>query len=127
MRTPLSATGMVRCPSCKTSLPWIVDADDADLIAALATAQLVLLDLWAPWYAPCRTVAPALERLAARHAGQLKVVKVNVDRNPLAAARFDARSIPTLVLLRAGAPVGRIVGSQPEPVLRAEVEQHLAR
>lgn len=125
VRTPLSASGRVRCPSCKAALPWIVDATDGDLAAALATDHLVLLDLWAPWCAPCRAVAPILERLAQRHAGQLKVVKVNVDHNPATAARFDASSIPTLVLLRDGSPVGRVIGAQPEPVLRAEVQRHL--
>lgn len=86
----------------------------------------MLLDLWAPWCAPCRMVAPVLERLAGRFAGRVKVVKVNVDENPSTSARFDARSIPTLVLLRDGAVVKRIVGAQPEPVLAREVEQALA-
>jgi thioredoxin 2 len=116
----------VRCAHCATVLPWVVDAGDADLAAALDTRQLVLIDLWAPWCAPCRMVAPVLERLAGRYAGRVKVVKVNVDENPATAARYDARSIPTLVLVRGGQPVGRVVGAQPEGALAREIERVLA-
>jgi len=71
-------------------------------------------------------VAPILERLAASHAGSLKVVKVNVDNAPATAQRFSAQSIPTLVLMRDGQIVERIVGAQPEPVLAAAVRSALA-
>jgi len=64
--------------------------------------------------------------LAVRYAGRVNVVKVNVDHNPVAAARFDARSIPTLALVRDGETVGRIVGAQPEPVLVQRIEAVLA-
>lgn len=125
-RVPSAAAGRPQCASCRAVLPWVADASDAELAAALDTNQLVLVDLWAPWCAPCRMVAPVLERLAVRYAGQVKVVKVNVDDNPVAARRFDASSIPTLVLLRDGAPVGRVVGAQPEPVLARQIDQLLA-
>jgi Thioredoxin domain-containing protein len=71
-------------------------------------------------------VAPVLERLAVRYAGQVKVVKVNVDDNPQAAARFDARSIPTLAMVRDGETVGRIVGAQPERMLAQRIDALLA-
>jgi thioredoxin 2 len=100
----------------------VADATDATLAGAVDTSSLVLVDLWAPWCGPCRMVAPVLERLAERYAGRLKVVKVNVDENPRTAAMYDASSIPTLVMLRDGAVVGRVVGAQPEPVLAAQVE-----
>jgi thioredoxin 2 len=125
-RVPVAAKGTPRCGTCKAALPWLVDAGDADLAAALDTKALVLLDLWAPWCGPCRMVAPVLERLAQRYAGRIKVVKVNVDTAPQTAARFDARSIPTLVLLRDGRPVERVVGAQPEPVLAGTVDRLLA-
>ena len=101
-------------------------AGDADLGAALDTRQLVLIDLWAPWCGPCRMVAPVLEKLAERHAGKLKVIKVNVDEAPVAAAQFEAQSIPTLVLMRDGQVVERVVGAQPEPVLDRIVTTALA-
>ena len=121
-RVPAVATGRPRCASCKTDLPWVADATDATLATALDTTSLVLLDLWAPWCGPCRMVAPVLERLAVRYAGRLKVVKVNVDDNPSTARTHDASSIPTLVMIRDGAVVGRVVGAQPEPALVSQIE-----
>jgi len=125
-RVPVASPGRPQCASCHEGLPWLVDAGDVELDTALQTRQLVLVDLWAPWCGPCRMVAPILERLAVRYAGRVKVVKVNVDHNPVAAARFDARSIPTLALVRDGETVGRIVGAQPEPVLVQRIEAVLA-
>jgi thioredoxin 2 len=125
-RVPSAAGGRPQCASCHAALPWIADASDHEFAAAVATSQLVLVDLWAPWCGPCRMVAPVLESLATRYAGRVKVVKVNVDENPATAARFDARSIPTLVFLKDGQPVQRVVGAQPEPALAAQVERLLA-
>ncbi|MEZ5114975.1 MAG: thioredoxin [Candidatus Nanopelagicales bacterium] len=124
-RVPAAAKGRPQCASCKQPMPWIADATDGDLAAVLDTSQLVLLDLWAPWCGPCRMVAPVLERLAARYAGRVKVVKVNVDDNPGTAARYDARSIPTLVMIRDGQTVERVVGAQPEPALAARIDRLL--
>lgn len=121
-RVPAAASGRPRCAACKAELPWVAEATDATLAAVVDTSSLVLLDLWAPWCGPCRMVAPVLERLAERYAGRLKVVKVNVDENPRTAAQYDARSIPTLVMLRSGEVIGRVVGAQPEHALAAQVE-----
>jgi thioredoxin 2 len=81
----------------------------------------VAVDFWAAWCGPCRMIASVLEDLAARHAGRLKVVKVDVDANPSLATRFGAQSIPLLVALREGREVDRIVGALP----RAALEQRL--
>lgn len=124
---PLSAKGRPQCAKCHQPLPWLVDAGDDTLEAALQGGQLVLVDLWAPWCGPCRMVAPVLERLAARYAGRIKVVKVNVDNSPLTAARFEAQSIPTLVFLRHGEVVARFVGAQPERVLAERIDALLTR
>jgi thioredoxin 2 len=125
-RVRAAAPGLPRCPSCKTYLPWLVEAGDAGFEAEAAAPVPVLVDLWAPWCGPCHAVAPVLERLAARHAGRVKVVKVNVDSSPGLAARFDAASIPLLVVLRGGEPVERIVGAQPLPALEARLAPYLA-
>jgi thioredoxin 2 len=94
----------------------------ADTFAAQTTASVpVVVDFWAAWCAPCRMIAPVLRDLAARQAGHLKVVKVDVDANPSLAARFGARSIPLLVIMRDGREVDRIVGALP----RAALEQRL--
>jgi thioredoxin 2 len=103
-----------------------VEATDATFDTAVSGATLTLVDLWAPWCGPCKMIAPALEKLSRTYAGRLRVVKVNVDDNPRVAMKFDARSIPTLVFLRNGVPVGRIVGALPEHALAARVEAELA-
>jgi len=125
VRIKPAAPGNPRCPGCATRLPWLVESDDAGFAAEVATPLPVLVDLWAPWCGPCHAVAPILERLAGRHAGKLKVVKVNVDESPRLATRFDARSIPLLVVLRDGTEVHRIVGAQPLPALEALLAPHL--
>lgn len=124
-RVPAIASGRPRCASCKRDLPWVADATDADFAQVTETSELVLVDLWAPWCGPCRMVAPVLESLAARYAGRVKVVKVNVDDNPQVARTFDASSIPTLVFLRDGKPVDRVVGAQPEPALASTIDRLL--
>ena len=125
-RVPITASGSPQCAKCQTNLPWLVEAGDAEFADAIDTNRLVLVDLWAPWCGPCRMVAPVLERLSVEFATTLKVVKVNVDDNPRTSARFDARSIPTLVILRGGTTVTRLVGAQPEAVLRKRIDDLLA-
>ncbi len=125
-RLPVAAKGRPQCASCHEPLPWLVDASDADLDAALDTSLLVLIDLWAPWCGPCRQVAPILEKLSVRYAGKIKVVKVNVDNNPHASARYDAQSIPTLVMVRDRVVVNRIVGAQTQGVLAKQIDALLA-
>ena len=116
---------MPRCPACGEPLPWVVDATEGDFAAQIDAPVPVLLDLWAPWCGPCRMVSPALERLAAKYARRLKVVRGNVDDAPGLAARYGARSIPTLVLLEDGREVDRIVGALPEPKLKAWLGRRL--
>ena len=121
-----AAPGLPRCPGCTSYVPWLVEAGEAGFDAEVRAPVPVLVDLWAPWCAPCLAVAPVLERLAARHAGRLKVVKVNTDENPRLAARFDASSIPLLVVLRDGQEAERIVGAQPLPALEARLSPYLS-
>ena len=124
-RVPTASSGRPQCAGCKAPLPWIADATDADFAAVTSTGQLVLIDLWAPWCGPCRMVTPVLERLATRYAGRVKIVKVNVDDSPQVARQFDASSIPTLVFMREGNVVDRVVGAQPEPALAATIDRLL--
>lgn len=126
-RVPAAAKGRPRCAKCHADLPWLVDAGDADLAAAVDTEQLVIVDLWAPWCGPCRMIAPILERLSSEFAGQLKVVKVNVDESPRTAARYEARSIPMMLLMRQGDVVNTVIGAQPEHVMRTIVTGELQR
>jgi thioredoxin 1 len=70
----------------------------------------VVVDLWAPWCGPCRTMSPVLEELAGRYEGKVKVVKVNVDEEPGLAAAFRVQGIPTLAVLRGNTVVDQQVG-----------------
>jgi thioredoxin 2 len=113
--------GTPRCPSCKSALPWVIDADTATFAEETTASVPVVVDFWAAWCGPCRMISPVLEDLAKRYAGQLKVVKVDVDANPELATRFGAQSIPLLVVIRDGQEIDRIVGALP----RAALEQRL--
>ncbi len=127
-RVPASASGTPRCGHCHAPLPWSVDAGDKTFDTVASKSRLpVLVDLWAPWCGPCRMVSPAVEQLSVELAGRLKVVKVNVDEAPAVAARFEAMSIPTLLVLSAGETVERIVGALPAHELGVRVRAALDR
>ena len=113
------------CGRCRAALPWLVDAADATFDAELASPSPVLVDLWAPWCGPCKAMAPTLQELARDLAGQLKVVKVNVDQNPATQARFQVKGIPTLLLFRDGQLLEKIVGAQPKANLLRVVQAHI--
>jgi thioredoxin 2 len=120
-----SERGAPHCGTCAKPLPWVVAATDATFEMEAKAARAVVVDLWAPWCGPCRNVSPMLDAFAREHAGRVKVVKVNVDDNGRLAARFDATSIPTMVVLRDGQVVDRIVGAMPQPALWARLTPHL--
>lgn len=117
------------CGRCQTALlvankPMTVT--DATFSAAVERSPLpVLLDMWAPWCGPCQTIAPVVEELAAEMDGQVRVAKLNVDENPATAARFNVRSIPALLILRAGREIDRIVGVQPKPEIVRRIKQSI--
>jgi thioredoxin 2 len=122
-----SELGSPHCGSCGKPLPWLVTATDATFDVEARSSVAVLVDLWAPWCGPCRFVGPIVEELSREFAGRLKVVKVNVDENPMLTRRFEALSIPTLVVLRGGRVVDRIVGAMPKSDLTVRLTPHLLR
>ena len=86
----------------------------------------VLLDAWAPWCGPCRMISPVVEELASQMTGRLRVGKLNVDENPSTAARFNIRSIPTLLVFNGGREIDRIVGVQPKSEIARRVQRAIA-
>ena len=126
-RVPAAATGFPRCGNCHQPLPWIADAaDDTFAEVAEAAPVPVVVDLWAPWCGPCRMVSPALAQVAADLAGQVKLVKVNVDESPKIQQRFGVQAIPTLMVLRHGQVAARRAGAAPAADLRKWVETAIA-
>ena len=101
----------------------IVNATDQNF--STETSQgLVLTDFWAPWCGPCKMIAPVLEELDGELSDTVKIVKVDVDENPETAGKFGVMSIPTLILLKDGEVVDKVVGFQPKEALAELVKKH---
>ena len=115
------------CGRCKTPLPVEsapLTITDATFAAEVERSPLpVLLDMWAAWCGPCRMVAPVIEELAKEMAGRRARRQAQRGREPATAARFDVRSIPTLLVFRGGKEADRIVGVAP----KAEIVRRLER
>ena len=88
-----------------------------------STEVPVVVDLWAPWCGPCRTLGPILEKVVDETNGEVELVKVNIDENPQIAAAFGVQSIPAVFALRDGQVVDNFIGAVPEPTVRTFIER----
>jgi len=86
----------------------------------------ILVDFWAEWCGPCRAVSPILDKIAEENTGKLSIVKMNVDENPEAVAKYGIVSIPSMLVFDGGEVVKRITGAKPKPMLDAELTEVLA-
>jgi thioredoxin 2 len=114
------------CGRCRAPLyapSGVVEITDSRFEEQVLASPLpVLLDVWAPWCVPCRGMEPVVEELAASLAGKVRVAKLNVDRNPEAAARLRILGVPTLIVFKSGQEVTRMVGARDRgEVMRALV------
>ena len=85
----------------------------------------VLVDFWATWCGPCRSISPIVEELATEFTGRVKITKLNVDENPAIPSQYGVRGIPTLILFKGGKILDQIVGAVPKARLKAMIEKAL--
>jgi thioredoxin len=105
-----------------------IDVTDASYaVQVLQSAVPVLLDCWAAWCGPCRTVAPSIERIAAEYAGRARVCKLDVDSSPRTAAGLGVQGIPALFFIVGGQVVDRLVGAHPYETICAKLNDVIAR
>ena len=110
--------------SIATSKPVIVT--DANFSSVVGGASLpILLDLWAAWCGPCRMIAPVIEQIAAELSGKALIGKLDVDANPQTASRFGVQSIPTMLIIKNGVEVDRLIGAQPQQAILQRLQRFI--
>ncbi|MBB4635192.1 thioredoxin [Longimicrobium terrae] len=102
----------------------IVEITDGNFQSEIANADGVsMVDFWAEWCGPCRLIGPFVEQLADEYAGQVKVGKLDVDSNQQTAAKFNVRSIPTILFFKDGQVIDQVVGAVPKQALARKLQE----
>ena len=103
-----------------------IKVTDADFDKVIKEKPLVIVDFWAEWCAPCRAIAPIVEDLAKKYAGQVTFAKLNTDENPEVPQLYMVMGIPTLLFFKGGKLVDQVVGAMPRAPFEERVKKQLA-
>jgi len=103
-----------------------IHVTDADFDRVVKENPYVVVDFWADWCAPCRAIAPTIEDLAKRYAGQVTFAKINSDENPKKVTEYMIMGIPTILFFRDGKLVDQVIGAMPRHMFEERVKKHLA-
>jgi thioredoxin 2 len=126
-RVQISTEKTPICGFCKTELPmhgFIVEGSDSTLQVLINKSPLpVVVDVWAPWCAPCRSFAPTFEELSKLYAGKAVFVKLNSDENQQTSAKMGIRGIPTVMAFKSGAEITRQSGAMPRELFTRWLDQ----
>jgi len=104
----------------------LIQVNDKNFASEVLNSTLpVLVDFWATWCGPCRSISPIVEELAKEFTGKVKVTKLNVDESPATPSQYGVRGIPTLILFKGGKILDQIVGAVPKARLKSMIEKAL--
>ena len=104
----------------------VKEISDSDFDQVVLQSDVpTLVDFWAPWCGPCKSIAPILEEIAGEYSGRLNIVKMNVDENPATPSKYSVRGIPNLVVFKDGEVVEQIVGAVPKDQLTGTIDKVL--
>lgn len=104
----------------------LVHVNDKSFASEVLNSDVpVLVDFWATWCGPCRSISPIVEELAKEFSGRVKVTKLNVDESPAIPTQYGVRGIPTLILFKGGKILDQLVGAHPKARLKALIEKAL--
>lgn len=105
-----------------------IDLNNAqEMLIDESMKRLVMVDFWAEWCGPCKSLMPILEKLAQEYNGQFLLARVNADEQQMLASQFQVRSLPTVMLIKDGQPVDGFMGAQPEKAVREMLDKHLPK